>query len=71
MEPNIRVASTEILLEHHHDDGSWGAMQELPHGEPEHDGERSWLRRRIFRCEACNEEVAVTVREGIEPAPAT
>ena len=59
MDPNLRI-SQELRLEHRHSDGSWSAMEPNPHESSDHDAERSWLRRRIFRCATCEEQVAVT-----------
>jgi hypothetical protein len=58
MDPNLRI-SQEFQVEHRHSDGSWSRLEPIHHGEAEHDAERSWLRRTIFRC-ACGEEIAVT-----------
>ncbi len=69
MDPNIRIAQ-ELTLEHHHSDGSWSPMEPNHHESSDHDAERSWLRRRIFRCSSCNEEVAVTVGAAEEGDPA-
>ena len=70
MDPNIRIAQ-ELRLEHRHSDGSWSPMTPNHHESADHDAERSWLRRRIFRCATCAEEVAVTVgpEEDGEPTP--
>jgi hypothetical protein len=58
----------EILyrIEHRHHDGSWGEMVEdrAHHSPSDHDPERSWSLRRIFRCTSCEE--AVTVIPGEE-----
>jgi hypothetical protein len=71
MDPNARIAQ-ELLLEHRHDDGSWSRMERVEHDSTDHDAERSWLRRMIFRCTTCDEEVSV-VSEGADesgaPAP--
>jgi len=71
MDANLRIAQG-LHLEHRHSDGSWSPMEPEPHGEPEHDAERSWLRGQIFRCPTCDEVVAVT--EGLDeeggPRPA-
>jgi hypothetical protein len=58
MDPNLRIAQ-EFRIEHRHSDGTWSPLEPVHHGEPEHDAERSWIRRRIFRC-PCGEEIAVT-----------
>ena len=59
MDANLRIAQ-DLQLEHRHSDGSWSPLEPAPHGEPEHDSERLWLSRRIFRCPTCDEQVAVT-----------
>ncbi|MEO5941293.1 MAG: hypothetical protein ABIQ76_10445 [Candidatus Limnocylindrales bacterium] len=35
-------------------------MGQVPHDAAAYDGERSWLRRAIFRCSSCSETVTVT-----------
>jgi hypothetical protein len=35
-------------------------MEPNDHDSADHDAERSWLRRTIFRCTACDERVSVT-----------
>jgi hypothetical protein len=44
-------------IEHRHPDGSWGEMiEQRGHHDPaQHDAERSWGIRRIFRCTSCDE----------------
>ena len=64
MDPNFRIEQ-EFRIEHRHRDGSWSPLEPLPHGEAEHDAERSWLRSVRFRCLSCGREVSVTV----EPEP--
>ena len=59
MDPNLRIAQ-QFRLEHHHSDGSWSPLEPQHHESADHDAERSWLRRTIFRCTSCAEEVAVT-----------
>jgi hypothetical protein len=59
MDPNLRIAQ-EFQLEHRHSDGSWEPLERVEHDSAAHDAERSWLRRTIFRCGSCGEEVAVT-----------
>jgi hypothetical protein len=59
MDPNLRITQ-EFRLEHRHGDGSFATMREIEHDSSSHDGERSWLRRRLFRCDACSDVVAVT-----------
>ena len=65
MDPNVRIAQ-ELLLEHRHDDGSWASMKRVEHESADHDSERSWLRRAIFRCTTCDEEIRVTTDGGKE-----
>lgn len=60
MDPNLRIAQ-EYRIEHRHGDGSWSALEPVHHDSAAHDGERSWLRRAIFRCSRCEETVTVTV----------
>jgi hypothetical protein len=59
MDPQLRIAQ-EFRIQHRHSDGSWASMDPVPHDAAAHDGERSWLRRVIFRCEACSEDVTLT-----------
>ena len=59
MDPNLRIVE-EFQVEHQHDDGSWSRMEPVEHDSAVHDSERSWIRRRIFRCLSCAETVAVT-----------
>ena len=69
MDPNVRIAQ-ELLLEHRHADGSWTPMKRVDPDSTDHDAERSWLRRTIFRCSTCDEEVAVTDGGGDEDGAA-
>jgi hypothetical protein len=62
MDPNARIAQ-ELLLEHRHNDGSWSRMERVEHDSADHDAERSWLRRMIFRCTTCDEEVSVVAED--------
>ena len=45
----------QYRVEHRHADGSWSEMVEerRPHDAADHDAERSWGLRRIFRCPKC------------------
>ncbi len=58
-----RVPSLELLyrVQHRHDDGRWADMVEVRehHDAADHDPERGWGLRRLFRCEACPEEVTL------------
>jgi hypothetical protein len=68
MEPNLRIEQ-EFRLQHRHSDGSWSPMAQVHPDPAEHDAERSWLRRMVFRCTTCSEEVEVTGEDPIdEPA---
>jgi hypothetical protein len=69
MEPSLRMSEV-YRIEHRHRDGSWAPMEPMHHGEAEHDAERSWLRRAIFRCEHCQQQVTVTI-EPIDAEPPT
>lgn len=59
MDANLRIQQ-EFNLEHRHFDGSWASMEPIRHDPAAHDGERSWLRRVIFRCRTCEETVTLT-----------
>jgi hypothetical protein len=63
MDPNLRIAQ-EFRIEHRHGDGSWSPLEPIQHDSAAHDGERSWLKRTIFRCAECDETVRVT--EGLD-----
>lgn len=64
-----RSILTTFQVEHRHSDGSLGVMveQRPHHGAPDHDPERSWGRRRVFRCDGCDEEVSVIVGDPDKP----
>ena len=68
MDPNLRIAQ-QFRVEHHHSDGSWSPLEPIHHDAAAHDSERSWLRRTIFRCTDCGDEVAVTEGLDEEGAP--
>jgi hypothetical protein len=59
MDANLRIAQ-EYRLEHRHSDGTWSPLEPAHHDSVAHDSERGWLKRTIYRCTACREEVAVT-----------
>jgi len=63
MDPNMR-SGQELFIEHSHGDDSWSPMERVEHDSTAHDSERSWLRRTIFRCTTCDEEIAVTTDGG-------
>ena len=57
MDANLRIIQ-DYRLEHHHNDGSWFPLERVGHDAVDHDPERSWIKRAIYRCE-CGEEVAL------------
>lgn len=59
MDPNLRIAQ-EFRIEHRHTDGGWSPLEPIHHDSAAHDGERSWLRRTVFRCSSCPESVTLT-----------
>ena len=65
-----RLLQLQYRVEHQHSDGSWGEMrEERPHHDAaDHDPERAWSLRRIFRCPSCGETVAITPGED-SPSP--
>jgi hypothetical protein len=64
MDPS-RIVEVEYRLAHRHKDGSYGEMEEIQHHSPaDHDPERQWGLRRIFRCRSCEEYA--TVVPGVE-----
>ena len=67
----IRLQEAQYRLEHRHSDGSWASMEPVrQHHDPaEHDPERAWSVRRIFRCTRCDETVMIGPEEDAPPAP--
>jgi hypothetical protein len=67
----IRREAEEYRLEHRHGDGSWAPMSEerSHHAPSDHDPERSWGRRRLFRCIRCDETVLIAPEEDPPPPP--
>jgi hypothetical protein len=68
-----RLLQLQYSVEHEHADGSWGELTEeesAPHDSAEHDPERAWSLRRIFRCASCGERVALTPGNGSPPPDA-
>lgn len=59
MDPNFRIAQ-EFRIEHRHSDGNWSPLEPNQHDSAAHDGERSWIKRTVFRCKGCEETVTVT-----------
>ncbi len=60
MDPNLRIAQ-EFRIEHRHSDGSWSPLEPAHHDAAAHDGERSWIKRTLFRCKGCEQTVSVTI----------
>jgi len=60
-----RSAEVQYRIEHRHGDGSWAPMVEEAshHDSAEHDPERSWGKRRLFRCTRCDESVLIEPEE--------
>jgi hypothetical protein len=58
-----RSILTMFQVEYRHSDGSLGVMvEERSHHAPaDHDPERGWGLRRIFRCSGCDESVSIVV----------
>lgn len=55
-----------IKIIHRHGPNDWAELHPRDHHDPaDHDPERDWDRgARIYRCESCDEEIAVVPREG-------
>jgi hypothetical protein len=65
-----RIVEIEYRISHRHKDGSYAEMEEVRqhHSPAEHDPERSWGMRRIFRCKTCEEYATIVPgREGGVP----
>ena len=62
---NIRLQEAQYRIEHRHGDGSWAPMVEegSHHDSAQHDPERSWGKRRLFRCTRCDESVLIGPEE--------
>ena len=63
----VRSFELQYRIEHRHPDGTSAEMvEDRAHHDPaDHDAERSWGLRRIFRCTACS--ASVTLEPG-DPA---
>jgi hypothetical protein len=66
-----RILELELRISHRHNDGTNSPMVEVTehHDAAEHDPERQWGIRRIFRCVSCEETVTIESRPGDEGAP--
>ncbi|HEY7522820.1 MAG TPA: hypothetical protein VH720_04075 [Candidatus Limnocylindrales bacterium] len=64
-----RMVELEYRISHRHKDGSFAEMEEVRshHSPADHDPERSWGVRRIFRCKTCEEYA--TIVPGQEGGP--
>jgi hypothetical protein len=62
---NIRLQEAQYRVEHRHGDGSYAPMTEerSHHDSADHDPERSWGKRRLFRCTRCDESVLIEPEE--------
>jgi hypothetical protein len=60
MDP-ARLVEIEYRVSHRHNDGSSSPMVEVTshHDAAEHDPERRWGLRRIFRCTSCAESITI------------
>jgi hypothetical protein len=60
-----RSVELQYRIEHRHPDGGWSEMTEerAHHDAADHDAERSWGLRRLFRCSGCDQTVT------LEPGP--
>jgi hypothetical protein len=71
MDASARIVEMAYRIDHRHSDGSWGEMVEdrSHHSPANHDPERNWSLRRIFRCTSCEESVTlIPGEEGGPPA---
>jgi hypothetical protein len=60
-----RSVEVQYRIEHRHNDGSWAPMAEdrSHHDAADHDAERTWGRRTLFRCTRCDETVLLEPEE--------
>jgi hypothetical protein len=57
-----RIAEATLMIEHRHDDGSWGRLERAHHDVTAHDPEREWAKGKIlYTCNTCDEQVLVSV----------
>ena len=63
---DARFRELEFQISHRHADGGWGRMEEEEssrHDAAQHDPERRWGIRRIFKCTTCDETVTLVPGE--------
>jgi len=60
-----RLYEIQYLISHRHKDGSYGQMEEVAshHDPSQHDQERWWGKRRIFKCTSCEEYATIVPGE--------
>ena len=65
----IRMIELQYRIDHRHKDGSWAEMEEVTphHDSAQHDTERSWGFKRLFKCKTCDE--FLTIQPGQEGGP--
>ena len=64
-----RIAEATLMIEHRHNDGSWGRLERAHHDVTAHDPERDWAKGKIlYSCPSCDEQVLVSVPDD-EPRP--
>ena len=60
---NVRLFEAEYRIQHRHNDGTWGDMEEedtsARHDPAQSDPERRWGVDRIFRCKSCEQQVTI------------
>jgi hypothetical protein len=68
---DVQWAAVQYRIEHRHSDGDWAPMVEegSHHDAAEHDPERQWGKRRLFRCTKCDEAVLIEPEEERLVAP--
>jgi hypothetical protein len=57
-----RLTQLEYEISHRHADGTYGRMEEH-HDPAQHDTERAWGFRRIFKCTTCEETITLIPNE--------
>jgi hypothetical protein len=60
-----RLFEIQYLISHRHKDGSYAEMEEVSHRHDpsQHDQERLWGNRRIFKCKTCEEYATIVPGE--------